>query len=109
MKKLYAAANLEISNFDPDITLEKSYKSFDSEDDSSVKDFFFYSHSQMNNEMCFSDSSKYLSSLMRLPWQLNLYSDKFEGQTLGLITHVSFDPASWAIRLQTGNPKTDSF
>ena len=49
--------------------------------------------------MCFSDSSKYISSLMRFPWQLNLFSPDFDKKVLPLVTNVSFDPTSWAIRL----------
>ena len=102
MKKMYDSADLDINNFLPDITFKNSKKLFEADDEEQSNECFFYRHSRINNEMCFSDSSKYITSLMRLPWQLNLNDQKLKGQTIGVTTHVSFDPSAWAIRLQSG-------
>ena len=99
---MYDSANLDITNFLPDITFKTNKKALELDDEDPSNDCYFYSHSRINNEMCFSDSSKYITSLMRLPWQLNLSHRKFLGHILKVMTHVSFDPTAWAIRLQSG-------
>ena len=102
MKKMYDSANLDITNFLPDIIFGGSKKPVESNEVDSNNECYYYKHSHINNEMCFADSSKYITSLMRLPWQLNLSDNKFDGQTICVMTHVSFDPSAWAIRLQSG-------
>jgi hypothetical protein len=99
---MYDSADLEINNFLPDISFGTTKKPFESNEEDLTSTCYFYKHSRINNEMCFSDSSKYITSLMRLPWQLNLSDKKFDGQTLCVMTHVSFDPNAWAIRLKSG-------
>jgi hypothetical protein len=100
---MYESIEMGKNNFLPDIVFKISKKPLYSEDEDQNSDCFFYRHSKLNNEMCFSDSSKYITSLMRLPWQLNLSHQSFKGQTFGIITHVSFDPQAWAIRLHSGD------
>lgn len=102
MKSMYESADLDRSNFLPNVVFGNRRKPLESEDEDQSTECYFYRHSKINNEMCFSDSSKYITSLMRLPWQLNLSDQKFEGQTICVVTHVTFDPTVWAIRLQSG-------
>lgn len=102
MKKMFDSANFDITNFLPEIVFDENKKPLEMDEEDPSNDYYFYSHSRINNEMCFSDSSKYITSLMRLPWQLNLHNNTFQEMTIRLMTHVSFDPTAWAIRLHSG-------
>lgn len=101
MHKMYESIELDKNNFLPDIRFHVAKKCHHCEEDEPSTECYFYRHSRINNEMCFSDSAKYITSLMRLPWQLNLSYNRFKGQIIGIITHVSFDPQTWAIRLKS--------
>ena len=102
MKKMFDSANFDINNFLPEIIFNENKKPLEVDEEDLTNDYYFYSHSKINNEMCFSDSCKYITSLMRLPWQLNLHSNTFDEIIIQLMTHVSFDSTACAIRLHSG-------
>lgn len=107
IEKLFIQSGFDLNrNIIPNLPKKQSLSQldfnsdYDFDDEDFSKQFYLYKQSEFINEICFSDSSQYLSSILKFPWQLNiLVGDKDQG----LITHVSFDPINWAIRLESGN------